>query len=227
MICLFLGNLVFGSAVLDIRKHPSFLGVREEVVSSLVQVFGERSDFLQECLNTIKPGGVSIFVAWERITERYPVEWRLYSSQGRIQSSPLEFFYALCCLSLYREVNFFGFYNEIPKEKQLSASFLMILSVLSGNPHEALKTFQEIIHDMTPCEDEDGDEDEAVVRRFHAFSEACKTRFLSNSGVIKYMGDPEEDVDNLDDEQREQVSRKFLEALMRAHLRSMAAANAA
>ena len=139
MIFLFLSSLVFSTDAFD--THPAIVELKDRFSAEracLKQIFGQDNKLLKACLDAATGKSTSVLEKWKELKRKHQADERLIFSQGYLEASAYEFFCSICLLSVHPAANsFFVFFNttyeHFFKNKLLSPSLLMLLSVLTQN----------------------------------------------------------------------------------------------
>lgn len=223
MILLFLPSLVFSTDIFD--THPAIMELHNEFGAErayLKQIFGRDSKLLQTCLDTINGKSGSVFHKFQEIQKTYPVDKKLVFSQGYRASSAYELFCSICLLAVHPAANNFFVpfdvaYEQTFKNRPLSPSLLMLLSVLTKNPVQVLQSLGEIIADISVEEDD-------AITMFGIFYSKCNRRFGPESLLVQYMGDEEEEEEGT--AAAEAARRLMIESKIIRHVQVLTSAQA-
>lgn len=211
MIFLFLSSLVFSVWTFD--AHPAIIKLTDTFSAEKVclkQIFGQDNKLLEACLDAATGKITSVLEKWKELNKKFKADKKLIFSQGYKDSSAYEFFCSICLVCVHPAANnFFVFfdtnYEQFFKNKSISPSLLMLLSVLTDNPFQTLHIFKNIF-DEIPHEEPD------PIKMFGLFCVKCSQKFGSKSLLVQYMDDDSEEGT---EEETEEENNKALEAARR------------
>jgi|GEM_PF-5240172 len=124
-----------------------------------------------------------IYRQWKKLLNNYsPVSFEIESSNGYKESTAWELLYVLRCLGANTTEKFLEefnrFYKDIPQQKKVSASSLMMLCIMEDNPIEALKILTKALEN---CE-----ENPDCIIRFANLDEKLE-QLQPDGNMMKYL----------------------------------------